>query len=100
MTVMRPLASESASVLSFGADWACANGDLGALACVLADLATQVEEPFGAELRRVADMCRSKPELAIDAWLRVKARLARRDARSPRTSSRRAQLPSRRSRAR
>lgn len=63
--------------LCVGADWACANGDLGALRYMAQCLATHAEDPVHYELLRLAEDCNSDPERAVERWMRIKRTLTR-----------------------
>ncbi len=67
-------ASHTIGVLCVGGDWACANGDLEALAYVALGLAKHTREPLHRELVALAHTCRSDPDAAAAAWLRLKQR--------------------------
>ena len=61
--------------LCFGGDWACAHGDLAALADIVHQLAERVREPLHCELSAVARACRSDPDRATELWYAVKERV-------------------------
>ena len=61
--------------LCFGGDWACAHGDLSALADIVHQLAERVREPLHCELSAVAQACRSDPDRATELWYAVKDRV-------------------------
>lgn len=63
--------------LCLGGDWACANGDLEALGDIASRLVTCTPEPLHGELVGLSSLCRSDPDRATAAWVRVKSRVLR-----------------------
>lgn len=58
--------------LCLGGDWACANGDLGALGHIAERLVTCTPEPLHGELIGLSELCRCDPDHATQAWVRLK----------------------------
>lgn len=54
--------------LRFGADWACAHGDLAALRHCALQLARHAHEPMHGALVDLADACAADPERAVKLW--------------------------------
>lgn len=61
--------------LVVGGDWACTTGDLETLGYVARCLARHAAEPLRHDLILLAAMCRSDPDAAVTAWLRLKQRV-------------------------
>ena len=53
-------------------DWACAAGDLAALADVASELAGAVPEPLHCELVALAEVWRRDPARAVAEWHRLR----------------------------
>jgi hypothetical protein len=58
--------------LCLGGDWACANGDLGALGDIAERLITCSPETLHCELARLSALCRGDPDHAAAAWVQLK----------------------------
>lgn len=67
-----PGPADAIGTLIVGGDWACAHGDLEALGDIARRLAEIPSEPLHCELVALADTCRSDPDRATDAWVRLK----------------------------
>jgi hypothetical protein len=61
--------------LCLGGDWACANGDLGALGDIAERLITCSPEVLHRELVGLSDLCRCDPDRASAAWVQLKNRV-------------------------
>jgi hypothetical protein len=61
--------------LCLGGDWACANGDLGALGDIAERLITCSPETLHCELARLSALCRDDPDHAAAAWVQLKNRV-------------------------
>jgi hypothetical protein len=61
--------------LCLGGDWACANGDLGALGDIAERLITCSPEALHRELTGLSDLCRRDPDRASAAWVQLKTRV-------------------------
>lgn len=61
--------------LCLGGDWACANGDLGALGDIADRLITCSPETLRGELARLSALCRYDPDHATAAWVQLKNRV-------------------------
>lgn len=61
--------------LCLGGDWACANGNLGALGDIADRLITCSPAPLHCELARLSALCRYDPDRAIAAWVQLKNRV-------------------------
>ena len=64
--------SRTIGALCMGGDWACAHGDVEALADIAARLAGYANEPLRGELTALSAQCRSDPDGAAAAWVRLK----------------------------
>lgn len=62
--------------LVFGGDWACAHGDIEALAYIAKQLSERVDEPLGLELRELAQLCNRDYVLASRRWPALRDRLS------------------------
>ena len=62
--------------LVFGGDWACAHGDIEALAYIATQLSERVDEPLGLELRELAQLCNRDHLLASRRWPLLRDRLS------------------------
>lgn len=62
--------------LCCGGDWACANGDLEALADIARRLVDHARAALRPRLAEVSSLVRSDPDQAIAAWAAVRAALA------------------------
>lgn len=58
--------------LWFAGDWACAHGDLETLGYIARRLVAHTPEPLHCELVALAELCRSAPDRATAAWVRLK----------------------------
>ena len=63
--------------LCLGGDWACANGDLGALGHIAERLANCTPERLHGELIGLSKLCRTDPDHATAAWVRLKSEVLR-----------------------
>lgn len=70
-------ASDAIGKLCVGGDWACANGDFGALRYVVRQLADFVPEPMHCELDALVVACVTDPDWAVAKWGALKNRLYR-----------------------
>ncbi len=61
--------------LCLGGDWACANGDLGALGDIADRLITCSPETLHCELAGLSALCRHDPDRATAAWVQLKNRV-------------------------
>lgn len=61
--------------LCLGGDWACANGDLGALGDIADRLITCSPEMLHRELAGLSALCRHDPDRATAAWVQLKNRV-------------------------
>jgi hypothetical protein len=61
--------------LCLGGDWACANGDLGALGDIAERLITCSPKTLHRELVGLSDLCRHDPDRAAAAWVQLKNRV-------------------------
>ena len=61
--------------LCLGGDWACANGDLGALGDIAERLLTCSPQALHRELAGLSDLCRHDPDRAAAAWVQLKNRV-------------------------
>lgn len=64
---------ETIEELYFGGDWACAHGDLDALAHIARALAARSDERTRAELAALEALCRSDPDSAAARWFELRA---------------------------
>jgi hypothetical protein len=71
--------SHTIGQLCVGGDWACAHGDLEALAHVARRLAECTTEPLHCELVELASLCQSDPDRATMVWTELKPQLFRSD---------------------
>ena len=62
--------------LVFGGDWACAHGDIEALAYIATQLSDRVEPPLRLELRELAHLCNHDHILASRRWPALRDRLS------------------------
>lgn len=58
--------------LCLGGDWACANGDIGALGGIAERLVSCSPETLHRELARLSELCRCDPDHAAAAWVQLK----------------------------
>jgi hypothetical protein len=63
--------------LCLGGDWACANGNLGALGDIAERLITCSPAALHRELTGLSALCRHDPDRATAAWVQLKARVLR-----------------------
>ena len=61
--------------LCLGGDWACANGNLGALGDIAERLITCSPKALHRELVGLSDLCRRDPDRASAAWVQLKNRV-------------------------
>ena len=61
--------------LCLGGDWACANGDLGALGDIADRLVAYCPESLHRELAALSALCRHDPDHATAAWVQLKRRV-------------------------
>lgn len=61
--------------LCLGGDWACANGDLGALGDIAERLRICSPAALHRELAGLSDLCRHDPDRATAAWVQLKNRV-------------------------
>ncbi len=67
----------SVGQLCIGGDWACAHGDFETLQFVARSLAELAPERVRKEVADLAQRCVADPEHAAEAWVDLKARVAR-----------------------
>ena len=58
--------------LYFGGDWACAHGDVDALAHIARELAARSDERTREKLAELEALCRSDPERASACWFALR----------------------------
>ena len=63
------------SELCFGGDWACAHGNVGALADIAMRLAFRASEPLQTDLLALAHLCRRDPAEASARWFALRPSL-------------------------
>ena len=64
---------ETIEELYFGGDWACAHGDVDALAHIVRALASRADERTRAKLAALEALCRSDPDRAASRWFELRA---------------------------
>jgi hypothetical protein len=69
--------SRAIGKLCVGGDWACANGDLGALRSVAQQLADYVPEPMHCALEALVSACYCDPARAAALWDGLKDQIYR-----------------------